>query len=80
MVSSQSDLSGTTRSATPNILCFDAKGGKDRVVMQPHSLAPALRSHVLQARTQWEAERRHHLIEERVHRALKKVAPLASID
>jgi site-specific recombinase XerD len=102
----------------------EAKGGKDRVVMLPRSLAPALRQQMLSARSQWEAdrqakrggvetphaleakypqvgytwgwfwmfpsptlsidprsgvERRHHLFEERLQRALKKAVPLAGI-
>jgi site-specific recombinase XerD len=56
------------------IIVRDAKGGKDRVVMLPRSLAPTLsidpRSGV---------ERRHHLFEERLQRALKKAVPLAGI-
>lgn len=35
----------------------DAKGGKDRVVMLPRTLAPALRMQLLAARAQWEADR-----------------------
>lgn len=35
----------------------DAKGGKDRVVMLPRSLVPALRLQLLAARAQWEADR-----------------------
>ena len=106
------------------IIVRDAKGGKDRVVMLPRSLAPALRQQMLSARSQWEAdrqaqrggvetphalevkypkvgytwgwfwmfpsptlsidprsgvERRHHLFEERLQRALKKAVPLAGI-
>ena len=106
------------------IIVRDAKGGKDRVVMLPRSLAPALRLQMLAARAQWEAdrqaqrggvetphaleqkypqvghtwgwfwmfpsptlsidprsgvERRHHLYEDRVQRALKKAVPLAGI-
>nr|WP_315490104.1 integron integrase [uncultured Rhodoferax sp.] len=106
------------------IIVREAKGGKDRVVMMPHSLAPALRTQMLTARAQWEAdrqaqrggvetphalekkypkvgytwgwfwlfpsptlsidprsgvERRHHLYEDRVQRALKKAVPLAGI-
>jgi integron integrase len=106
------------------IIVRDAKGGKDRVVMLPHSLAPALRLQMLVARAQWEAdrqaqrggvetphaleqkypkvgqtwgwfwmfpsptlsvdprsgvERRHHLYEDRVQRALKRAVPLAGI-
>ncbi|MES2950964.1 MAG: integron integrase [Pseudomonadota bacterium] len=106
------------------IIVREAKGGKDRVVMLPHSLAPALRAQMLAARAQWETdrqtqrggvetphalekkypkvghtwgwfwlfpsptlsidprsgvERRHHLYEDRVQRALKKAVPLAGI-
>jgi integron integrase len=106
------------------IIVRDAKGGKDRVVMLPHSLAAALRLQMLAARAQWEAdrqaqrggvetphalgqkypkvgqtwgwfwmfpsptlsidprsgvERRRHLYEDRVQRALKKAVPLAGI-
>ncbi len=106
------------------IIVRDAKGGKDRVVMLPRSLEPALRLQMLAVRTQWEAdrqaqrggvetphaldkkypkvgytwgwfcmfpsptlsidprsgvERRHHLYEDRVQRALKKAVPLAGI-
>ena len=106
------------------IIVRDAKGGKDRVVMLPRSLEPALRLQLLAARAQWEAdravqrsgvetphalerkypkvghtwawfwmfpsptlsidprsgvERRHHLYEDRVQRALKKAVPLAGI-
>lgn len=39
------------------IIVREAKGGKDRVVMLPHSLAPALRLQMLAARAQWEADR-----------------------
>lgn len=106
------------------IIVREAKGGKDRVVMLPRSLAPALRKQMLAARGQWEADRqaqrggvevphaldvkypkvghswgwfwmfpsptlsvdprsgvqrRHHLHEDRVQRALKKAVPLAGI-
>jgi integron integrase len=106
------------------IIVRDAKGGKDRVVMLPRSLAPVLRLQMLAARAQWEVdrqaqrggvetphalgkkypkvgytwawfwmfpsptlsidprsgvERRHHLYEDRVQRALKKAVPLAGI-
>ena len=106
------------------IIVRDAKGGKDRVVMMPRSLEPALRLQLLAARAQWDAdraaqrggvetphalekkypkvgstwgwfwmfpsptlsidprsgvERRHHLYEDRVQRALKKAVPLAGI-
>jgi integron integrase len=106
------------------IIVREAKGGKDRVVMLPHSLAPALRLQMLAARAQWEVdrqaqrggvetphalekkypkvgntwgwfwmfpsptlsvdprcgvERRHHLYEDRLQRALKKAVPLAGI-
>ena len=39
------------------IIVRDAKGGKDRVVMLPRTLAPALRMQLLAARAQWEADR-----------------------
>jgi integron integrase len=106
------------------IIVREAKGGKDRVVMMPRSLAPALRLQMLASRAQWEidrqsqrsgvetphaleqkypkvghtwgwfwmfpsptlsidprsgVERRHHLFEERLQRALKKAVPLAGI-
>jgi integron integrase len=106
------------------IIIREAKGNKDRVVMLPRSLAPALRLQMLVARASWEAdrqaqragvevpdalaskypklgqtwgwcwmfpsptlsidprsgvERRHHLFEERLQRALKKAVPLAGI-
>jgi integron integrase len=106
------------------IMVRDAKGGKDRVVMLPRSLSPALRAQMFAARAQWEidreaqrggvetpyaleikypkvgytwgwfwlfpsptlsidprsgVERRHHLFEERLQRALKKAVPLAGI-
>lgn len=106
------------------IIVREAKGSKDRVVMPPRALAPALRQQMLATRAQWEAdrqaqrggvetphareqkypqvgntrgwfwmfpsptlsidprsgvERRHHLFEERLQRALKKAVPLAGI-
>lgn len=39
------------------IIVREAKGAKDRVVMLPRSLAPALRLQMLAARAQWEADR-----------------------
>ena len=39
------------------IIVRDAKGGKDRVVMLPSSLEPALHLQMLAARAQWEADR-----------------------
>lgn len=39
------------------IIVREAKGGKDRVVMMPHLLAPALRLQLLASRAQWEADR-----------------------
>jgi integron integrase len=39
------------------IVVREAKGGKDRVVMMPRSLAPALRVQMLASRAQWEADR-----------------------
>jgi integron integrase len=106
------------------IIVRDAKGGKDRVVMLPRSLAAPLRLQLMAARTQWEhdrqaqrggvevphaldakypqvgytwawfwmfpsptlsidprsgVERRHHLYEDRVQRALKKAVAFAGI-
>jgi integron integrase len=106
------------------IVVREAKGGKDRVVMLPRSLVPALRMQTLAARGQWEAdrqaqrggvevphaldakypkvghtwgwfwlfpsptlskdprsgvERRHHLYEDRVQRAIKRAVPLTGI-
>lgn len=106
------------------LIVREAKGGKDRVVMLPRSLAPALRLQMLAARALWEAdrqaqrggvevphaldvkypkvgyswgwfwlfpsptfsidprsgvERRHHLFEERLQRALKVAVPKAGI-
>lgn len=106
------------------IIVREAKGGKDRVVMLPRSLARDLGAQLLAARVRWEAdkqaqragvevphaleakypkigqtwgwfwlfpsatlsvdprngvERRHHLFEERLQRALKKAVPLAGI-
>ncbi len=108
----------------PVIIVREAKGGKDRVVMLPQSLAPALRLQMLAARSQWEqdrqaqrggvevphaldvkypragnswawfwmfpsptlsvdprsgVERRHHLYQDRVQRALKKAVALTGI-
>ena len=39
------------------IIVREAKGNKDRVVMLPRSLAPALRVQMLTARARWEADR-----------------------
>lgn len=39
------------------IIVREAKGGKDRVVMLPRSLAPALRQQLYAARAVWEADR-----------------------
>ncbi|MCY7370215.1 MAG: integron integrase [Polaromonas sp.] len=106
------------------IIVREAKGNKDRVVMLPHSLAPALRQQLLHARDVWErdrqarrggidtphaleqkypqvgntwgwfwlfpsptfaidprsgVERRHHLFEERLQRAVKKAVNQAGI-
>jgi integron integrase len=106
------------------IIVREAKGAKDRVVMLPRSLAPALRKQMLAARALWEAdrqaqrggvevphaleqkypkvgyswawfwmfpsptfsvdprsgvERRHHLFEERLQRAMKKAVAAAGI-
>ena len=40
-----------------SIIVREAKGGKDRVVMLPRSLTPALRVQLLAARTQWETDK-----------------------
>ena len=106
------------------IIVREAKGNKDRVVMLPRSLAPALQKQMMAARALWQAdrqaqragvqvpdalevkyprlgqtwgwcwlfpsptlsvdprsgiERRHHLFEERLQRALKLAVPLAGI-
>ena len=106
------------------IIVREAKGNKDRVVMLPRSLAPALKQQMMAARALWQAdrqaqragvqvpdalavkyprlgqtwgwcwvfpsptlsvdprsgiERRHHLFEERLQRALKVAVPLAGI-
>jgi integron integrase len=106
------------------IIVREAKGNKDRVVMLPRSLAPALKQQMMAARKLWQAdrqaqragvqvpdalevkyprlgqtwgwcwlfpsptlsvdprsgiERRHHLFEERLQRALKVAVPLAGI-
>lgn len=106
------------------LIVREAKGNKDRVVMLPRSLLPAMRIQLLAARALWDAdrqaqregvevpnalavkypkvgqtwgwhwvfpsstlsrdprsgvERRHHLFEERLQRALKKALPLAGI-
>ncbi|MGB4117037.1 MAG: integron integrase [Polaromonas sp.] len=106
------------------IIVREAKGNKDRVVMLPRSLAPALRQQMMATRALWQAdrqaqragvqvpdalevkyprlgqtwgwcwlfpsptlsvdprsgiERRHHLYEERLQRALKLAVPLAGI-
>ncbi len=39
------------------IIVREAKGGKDRVVMLPQSLIPAMRAQLLAARTQWQTDR-----------------------
>lgn len=106
------------------IIVREAKGGKDRVVMLPKSLASALKQQLLYARAVWDVdqrvqrggvetphaleqkypkvgqswawfwlfpsptlsvdprsgvERRHHLFEERLQRAVKKAVALAGI-
>lgn len=40
------------------IIVREAKGGKDRVVMLPQTLAQALHSQLLQARAVWDADQR----------------------
>ena len=106
------------------IIVREGKGGKDRVVMLPRSLAPAMRQQMLASRAVWEAdrqaqcggvetphaldakypkvgqtwgwswmfpsptlsvdprtgeERRHHLYQERLQRAMKKAVQQAGI-
>ena len=106
------------------VIVREAKGNKDRVVMLPRSLGPALQKQMMAARALWQAdrqaqragvqvpdalevkyprlgqtwgwcwlfpsptlsvdprsgiERRHHLFEERLQRALKLAVPLAGI-
>jgi integron integrase len=106
------------------IVVRDGKGGKDRVVMLPQTLAPTLKAQLLSARAIWDAdakagrggvetphslnrkypkvgntwawfwlfpsptlsvdprsgeERRHHLFEERLQRAVKKASAQAGI-
>ena len=106
------------------IIVREAKGNKDRVVMLPRSLAPALQKQMMAARALWQAdrqaqragvqvpdalevkyprlgqtwgwcwlfpsptlsvdprsgiERRHHVFEDRLQRALKLAVPLAGI-
>ena len=39
------------------MIVHEAKGNKDRLVMLPHLLAPALRLQMLLARALWEADR-----------------------
>jgi integrase len=40
------------------IIVREAKGGKDRVVMLPQTLAPALKQRLLHARAVWDSDRR----------------------
>lgn len=106
------------------IIVREGKGGKDRIVMLPRSLVPALHEQLARSRALWEAdrlaqrpgvylpyaleakypragqtwawhwvfpspnlsvdprsgiERRHHLFEERLQRAIKRALPLAGI-
>lgn len=70
------------------IIVRETKGGKDRVVMLPRSLAPALRRQMLAVRCQWKADRqaprscvecRHHLYEDRVPHGLKKAVALRGV-
>lgn len=57
------------------IIVREAKGAKDRVVMLPHSLAPALRLQMLAARAQWEADRQVQLGGVEVPHALESKYP-----
>ena len=52
------------------IIVREAKGNKDRVVMLPRSLAPALRVQMLAARARWEADRQLQLAGVQVPHAL----------
>ena len=70
------------------IIVREGKGNKDRVVMLPRSLAPAMRQHMLASRAVWETlsvdprsgeVRRHHLYQERLQRAMKKAVEQAGI-
>lgn len=74
------------------IIVREAKGGKDRVVMMPHALEKKypnvghtwgwfwlFPSPTLSIDPRSGVERRHHLYEDRLQRALKKAVPLAGI-
>ena len=56
----------------------EGKGGKDRVVMLPRSLLPALRRQVSVARQQWEADREAH--ESRISEKMLVEVPLPRLN
>jgi integron integrase len=58
------------------IIVREAKGGKDRVVMMPHSLAAALRLQLLASRAQWEADRQAHRSGVETPHALEQKYPM----
>ena len=60
------------------IIVREAKGGKDRVVMLPRSLAPALRAQLLAARAQWEADKQAQRAGVEVPHALETKYPKVS--
>ena len=57
------------------IIVREAKGNKDRVVMLPRSLAPALRVQMLAARVRWEADRQVQAVGVQVPDALEVKYP-----
>lgn len=59
------------------IIVREGKGGKDRVVMLPHSLIPALKEQVAYARAQWEADRQANLPGVYLPHALEEKYPRA---
>lgn len=42
------------------LVVLEGKGGKDRVVMLPHTLHAALNAHMAQARALWQHDRQQH--------------------
>ena len=62
------------------IIVREAKGNKDRVVMLPRSLAPALRLQMLAARASWEADRQAQRAGVEVPDALGSEIPEAGAD